>query len=75
VLAGLSPAAQVRLTGSGIGSGGHGGVSVAGLRVHVLVFSCDDGCRARAGYNDWDFEGDGASTNPEDRDFMSAEWW
>jgi len=28
-----------------------------------------------AGYDDWDFEGDGASTNPEDRDFMSAEWW
>ena len=28
-----------------------------------------------AGYDDWDFEGDGVSTNPEDRDYMSAEWW
>jgi len=25
--------------------------------------------------DDWDFTGEGSSSNPEDRDFMSAEWW
>ena len=34
----------------------------------LLSFCC-------AGFDDWDFEGEGTSTNPEDRDYMSAEWW
>lgn len=26
-------------------------------------------------YDEWDFEGQSNSANPEDRDYMSAEWW
>ena len=56
-----------RRLGSGgrLGSGNAGRIGSGGRAPFVTG----------SAYDDWDFEGQGYSSNPEDRDFMSAEWW